>query len=130
MPTDQAAVDFVVGLGIDVSNSTTTKSGLWWVDDIEGDGKTATPRSRVKVHYSGWLPDGSKFDSSRDRGEPITFGLNQVIPGWTEGVGSMRVGGKRYMVIPSPLGYGEMGAPPAIPPNATLVFEVELLDIL
>ena len=81
------------------------------------------------MHYTGWLPDGTKFDSSVDRGSPAEFGLDQVIAGWTEGVGSMKVGGKRMLVIPPDLGYGSAGAGGVIPPDATLVFEVELLGI-
>jgi FKBP-type peptidyl-prolyl cis-trans isomerase len=105
-------------------------SGLAHYDLVEGDG--ATPKSAsstVKVHYSGWLLDGTKFDSSVDRGQPIDFPLNGVIAGWTEGVQSMKVGGKRKLIIPSELGYGAQGAGGAIPPNATLVFDVELLDV-
>jgi len=129
MSVDQTAIEFVSSRGIDVSTPKSSESGLWWVDIEEGTGHAATPKSRVKVHYSGWLTNGSKFDSSRDRGQPISFRLSEVIPGWTEGVGSMRVGGTRYLVIPPRLGYGDMGAPPDIPPRSTLVFEVELLAV-
>lgn len=109
---------------------TVSDSGLSWYDLVDGDGpQPAGPSSTVTVHYTGWLVDGTKFDSSVDRGEPIAFSLNGVISGWTEGVGSMRVGGKRKLVIPADLGYGEQGAGTSIPPGATLVFDVELLDV-
>lgn len=105
-----------------------TTTGLRYFDLKVGEGKKPDgPRSRVTVHYTGWLENGKKFDSSVDRGEPATFALNQVIAGWTEGVGSMRVGGKRKLVIPYTLGYGAQGSGP-IPAKATLVFDVELLD--
>ncbi|HVP10558.1 MAG TPA: FKBP-type peptidyl-prolyl cis-trans isomerase, partial [Phycisphaerae bacterium] len=87
------------------------------------------PTDRVKVHYTGWLTDGTKFDSSHDRRQPAEFRLNQVIAGWTEGVGAMKVGGKRWLVLPPDLAYGERGAPPVIGSNAVLVFAVELLGI-
>jgi len=106
-----------------------SESGLQYFDIKEGTGDQPNETSRVEVHYTGWLTNGKKFDSSRDRGESITFGLNQVIKGWTEGVAGMKVGGRRKLVIPAKLGYGERGAGNLIPPNATLVFDVELIDI-
>jgi FKBP-type peptidyl-prolyl cis-trans isomerase FkpA len=108
-----------------------TDSGLKYEDLVEGDGATAQSGQQVSVHYTGWLTDGSKFDSSVDRNEPFQFGLGRgmVIRGWDEGVQGMKVGGKRKLTIPPQLGYGAHGAGGVIPPNATLVFEVELLDI-
>ena len=108
-----------------------TASGLSYLDIKPGTGASPTPGKRVKVHYTGWLENGTKFDSSVDRGEPFVFiiGAGQVIPGWDEGVISMKVGGKRKLVIPPQLGYGTAGAGGVIPPNATLIFEVELLDL-
>ena len=108
----------------------TLDSGLMYYELSEGDGATPPDSSaEVTVHYSGWLTDGTKFDSSVDRGAPVDFPLNRVIPGWTEGVGSMKVGGKRKLIIPSALGYGPGGRPPVIPGNAMLVFDVELIAI-
>jgi FKBP-type peptidyl-prolyl cis-trans isomerase len=100
-------------------------------DLIEGDGAEATTGCGVSVHYTGWLLDGSKFDSSVDRGRPLEFplGKGMVIPGWDQGVVGMRVGGKRKLTIPPHLGYGAQGFPPVIPPQSTLVFEVELLGV-
>ena len=109
---------------------TTTKSGLQIETIKEGTGATPTAADTVKVHYTGKLIDGTTFDSSVDRGQPISFPLNGVIPGWTEGLQLMKVGGKSRLVIPAELGYGANGSPPTIPPNATLVFDVELLDIV
>lgn len=126
----EQGIELVKSKGIDVEGGVTTPSGLWYVDQTVGEGDSATPTSTVKVHYTGWLTNGTKFDSSVDRGEPITFSLTGVIRGWTEGVGSMKEGGRRFLVIPPALGYGERGSPPVIPPKSTLVFEVELLDVL
>lgn len=107
----------------------TLPSGLQYVDIKEGAGAAPADRNAVvKVHYTGWLVDGKKFDSSVDRGEPATFALSGVIPGWTEGVGSMKLGGKRKLIVPYQLAYGERGRGP-IPPKATLVFDVELLEL-
>ncbi len=108
----------------------TTASGLKYYEIKIGEGAApATPTARVLVHYTGWLTNGTKFDSSVDRGEAIAFRLSEVIRGWTEGVGTMKVGGKRKLVIPYQLGYGAAGMPPVIPPKATLVFDVELLKV-
>ena len=110
---------------------TTTASGLQYWDIVVGTGATAAPGNTVKVHYSGFLTSGQKFDSSRDRGEPFLFplGAGQVIKGWDEGVAGMKVGGQRQLRIPPQLGYGAAGAGGAIPPNATLIFDVELLEV-
>jgi FKBP-type peptidyl-prolyl cis-trans isomerase FkpA len=111
--------------------SVTTPSGLIYEELAVGSGGAARSGSDVLVHYTGWLTNGTKFDSSVDRGEPFRFplGRGQVISGWDEGVEGMRVGGKRKLTIPPALGYGAYGAGGVIPPNATLVFEVELLAI-
>lgn len=113
------------------ANAVKTPSGLSYVDIVAGSGPAPTAGKQVKVHYTGWLENGVKFDSSVDRGEPFVFtiGAGQVIPGWDEGVMTMKVGGKRKLIIPSQLGYGAAGAGGVIPPNATLIFEVELLDV-
>lgn len=110
---------------------TTTPSGLQYRDDQVGTGETARSGDRVSVHYTGRLLDGTKFDSSRDRGNPFEFdlGAGRVIRGWDEGVAGMKVGGRRTLVIPPELGYGSRGAGRVIPPGATLVFDVELLAV-
>jgi peptidylprolyl isomerase len=108
-----------------------TATGLGYVEIVEGTGPMPKTGETVSVHYTGWLKSGTKFDSSVDRGQPLEFpiGKGRVIKGWDEGVGTMKVGGKRKLVIPAHLGYGDRGAGGVIPPGATLIFEVELLAI-
>ena len=108
----------------------TTPSGLRYIDEVVGDGPEMQAGKRVSVHYTGWLTDGKKFDSSKDRNQPFGFalGAGQVIRGWDEGVAGMKVGGKRRLLVPAELGYGARGAGGVIPPNATLIFDVEALD--
>jgi FKBP-type peptidyl-prolyl cis-trans isomerase len=109
----------------------TTPSGLQYDDESEGTGAVAKAGDKVSVHYTGRLADGTKFDSSVDRGQPFDFplGAGRVIKGWDEGVAGMKVGGKRKLIIPADLGYGARGAGGVIPPNAELHFDVELLKI-
>ena len=107
----------------------TTASGLQYLTTKEGTGKQPQATSVVKVHYTGKLVDGTVFDSSVERGEPIEFPLNQVIPGWTEGLQLMKEGGKATLYIPANLGYGAQGVPGTIPPNSTLIFDVELIEV-
>ena len=113
----------------------TTASGLQITDSVAGTGVSPKTGQTCVMHYTGWLFEngakGKKFDSSVDRGQPFEFplGMKRVIGGWDEGVASMKVGGKRTLIIPPELGYGARGAGGAIPPNATLIFEVELLDV-
>ena len=126
-----SAGGFSADLGIDTAAMTQTPTGLKIQDVKVGEGAEAQAGATAVVHYTGWLTDGKKFDSSRDRGTPFDFriGDGQVIAGWDEGVAGMRVGGRRKLVIPADLGYGAAGAPPVIPPAATLVFDVELLEV-
>lgn len=116
---------------MDSNDVVTTPSGLQYVELEEGTGATPQTGQTVVVHYTGTLEDGKKFDSSRDRGQPFSFkiGVGQVIKGWDEGVGTMKVGGRRKLIIPAELGYGARGAGGVIPPNATLLFDVELLKV-
>ncbi|HEY7785791.1 MAG TPA: FKBP-type peptidyl-prolyl cis-trans isomerase [Pyrinomonadaceae bacterium] len=113
------------------SSEVTTASGLKYVDIQEGTGPTPQRGQTLSVHYTGTLQNGTKFDSSRDRGTPMEFqyGVTSMIRGWDEGISSMKVGGKRKLIVPPALGYGAAGRPPSIPPNSTLIFEIELLGI-
>lgn len=112
-------------------DTVTTPSGLKYIEMTVGTGAQPTAGQMINAHYTGWLTDGKKFDSSRDRGQTFSFPLGQgrVIAGWDEGIASMKVGGRRLLIIPPGLGYGERGAGGVIPPNATLVFDVELVGI-
>jgi len=133
-----AALALVVGCsspaassGASAGKEVTMADGLKFTDDQVGTGAEATSGKTATVHYTGWLTDGTKFDSSKDHGQPFSFpvGGGRVIKGWDEGVVGMKVGGKRTLTIPPELGYGSRGAGGVIPPNATLKFEVELLDV-
>jgi len=112
-------------------NAKKTASGLHYIIEKEGTGVQATAGKNVSVHYTGTLADGTKFDSSYDRNQPLPFvlGQGQVIKGWDEGIALLKVGGKAKLIIPSDLGYGERGAGGVIPPNATLIFDTELVDV-
>jgi len=129
-----AAVLFIAlgsgGSGGSKSGEVTTPSGLRYVDEVVGTGESPKQGQNVTVHYTGTLENGTKFDSSVDRGQPYTFpiGTGVVVKGWDEGIMTMKVGGKRRLIIPPSLGYGTQGRP-KIPPNSTLLFEVELLGV-
>lgn len=115
---------------VEISDLTkTTDSGLQYVDLVKGNGVVVPTGAMVTVHYTGRFVDGKKFDSSRDRGKSASFPLNQVIKGWQEGVAGMKVGGRRKLIVPPQLAYGERGAEGVIPPNATLIFDVEVLEV-
>lgn len=118
-------------MDLDLSKATTTESGLQYIDDVVGEGDFPMEGEMVTVHYTGKLTDGKVFDSSVKRNDPFSFviGVGQVIKGWDEGVITMKPGGKRTLVIPPELGYGSRGAGGVIPPNATLIFDVELISI-
>ena len=118
-------------ISMDLDQAVATDSGLKYIDIVEGNGESPQKGQKVTVHYTGTLTDGKKFDSSKDRNQPFTFtiGVGQVIKGWDEGVASMKVGGQRTLIIPPELGYGARGAGGVIPPNATLLFDVELLGV-
>lgn len=119
------------GEPIVLENPTTTPSGLQYVDEVVGDGAEPTVNSTVVVHYTGRLAEnGQVFDSSVDSGRPVSFSLQGVIPGFAEAILTMKEGGKRTAYIPSDLGYGPGGYPPVIPPNADLVFEIELIEVV
>ncbi len=117
----------VAGKGGDASKGTTTSKGVWYVDTAVGEGASPKPTDKVLAHYSGWLTDGTPFDSSITK-EPLNYPLNRLVPGWADGMSTMKVGGKRLLIIPPDLAYGAAGRP-GIPPNSILVFEIELLGI-
>lgn len=122
--------DFATALNVDLSAMTQTDTGLYYRDLEEGTGAVAVSGKRVAVHYSGWLADGTLFDQNGPQAVPFTFrlGLGEVIPGWDEGVAGMKVGGRRQLIIPPALGYGDRRIGP-IPPNSILVFDVELVAV-
>ena len=127
---DPTTITYAPELEVNIDGMERTDSGLYYEVLEEGSGETVAPGQTAVVHYTGWLPDGTKFDSSRDRAQPFSFavGAGQVIAGWDEGVAGMAIGEQRKLVIPPDMGYGATGAGGAIPPNATLVFDVELLS--
>lgn len=129
---DEVTQEYDASLGVDLAQMTRSQSGLYVQDLQEGTGDPVVAGDAVSAHYTGWLPDGTKFDSSLDRNDPIevaNVGRAQLIAGWNEGLIGMKRGGRRRLVIPPALGYGAAGRPPVIPPAATLVFDIEILDI-
>jgi peptidylprolyl isomerase len=133
MQDEGAAMDETMeapaGIPTVAGDTITTESGLKYIVQKEGDGASPTMGQMVTVHYTGWLADGTKFDSSFDRGRPAQFPVGQLIEGWNEALLDMKVGERRLLIIPPELGYGRGGRPPQIPPSATLVFDMELLDV-
>ncbi|QRO03042.1 FKBP-type peptidyl-prolyl cis-trans isomerase [Archangium violaceum] len=127
---DPTKVKYAPSLGVDLAAMNRSPTGLYTQDLVVGTGAVASAGRTAVVHYSGWLPDGTLFDTSRDTGQTFSFvvGGGRVIAGWDEGVAEMRVGGQRRLVIPSTLGYGEFGNGP-IPPNSVLIFDVELVGV-
>ena len=130
-PAEKPAMQATTGIPKIGGDTVTTPSGLKYIEIAVGTGDMPKTGQMVLAHYTGWLTDGTKFDSSRDRGQPFPFPIGQgrVIKGWDEGLASMKVGGRRLLIIPPELGYGERGAGGVIPPGATLVFDVELVGI-
>lgn len=135
LATFAGAITLAMTIAASAAQPVTTSSGLRFTDEVVGTGAQPKAGQSVQVHYTGWLDQGgkkgTKFDSSRDRGQPFSFplGQGQVIQGWDEGVATMKIGGKRTLTIPASLGYGARGAGGVIPPNATLIFDVELLGV-
>ena len=130
-PVVQAEEPVAEGIPVVDGDTVTTESGLKYIDITVGEGAAPSTNDVVVAHYTGWLTNGTKFDSSRDRGQPFSFPLGQgrVIGGWDEGIASMKVGGHRLLIVPPELGYGDRGAGAVIPAGATLIFDVELVDI-
>lgn len=120
---------FAPALGVNLEAMERSNRGVYYRDLVVGDGPVVGSSFTVTIHYTGWLPDGTQFETSRQNGEPVTFKLDdrRIIRGWEEGIRGMRPGGVRQLVVPPPLAYGRRGLPPLIPPEATLVFEVELV---